>query len=224
MVESGSRPVTSQRVTCVSTNERGAPRTRLVVRRRSRMRTRWQGRPIAALDVGVSRQPGSAAAAFRCDLSSDLAYDKRPRSCRSGLMSGSMRLPANGMQVSGRVTAPRSTSSGRDIAPGRRPPGFEEDEDLGERVRRDHRDPAGHAGEAVLVVAHGGVVRTLERNLGDGFDGLLEPRRPVARLVGGPRGLVVGRPCRAPGRRDRHGALRSEVARRRLRGINCSVP
>jgi len=60
------------------------------------------------------------------------------------------------------------------LAAGRRPPGFEPDEALLERalaaltaLRRDHE------GDSVLVVTHGGIVRTLERYFGDEVGGLL---------------------------------------------------
>jgi broad specificity phosphatase PhoE len=60
------------------------------------------------------------------------------------------------------------------LASGRRPPGFETDDALLARVvaaldELRHE----HAGDSVLVVTHGGIVRTLERHLGDEVGGLL---------------------------------------------------
>jgi probable phosphoglycerate mutase len=60
------------------------------------------------------------------------------------------------------------------LAAGDRPPGFEADDTLLVRVRAVVDDIAdAHQGDAVLVVSHGGVVRTLERHLGDDDRGLL---------------------------------------------------
>jgi probable phosphoglycerate mutase len=60
------------------------------------------------------------------------------------------------------------------LAAGERPAGFEADETLLVRVRAAVGDIAdAHGGDAVLVVSHGGVVRTLERHLGDDDRGLL---------------------------------------------------
>jgi broad specificity phosphatase PhoE len=60
------------------------------------------------------------------------------------------------------------------LASGRRPRGFESDDALLARTLEaiDEIDGA-HPRQSVLVVAHGGIVRTLERHLGDGLDGLL---------------------------------------------------
>ena len=60
------------------------------------------------------------------------------------------------------------------LAAHERPPGFEHDDALLVRVRAAVDDIAvAHPGQAVLAVAHGGVVRTLERHLGDDDRGLL---------------------------------------------------
>jgi probable phosphoglycerate mutase len=56
---------------------------------------------------------------------------------------------------------------------GRRPPGYEADESVLERVLAALAEIAdAHDGD-VLVVTHGGVVRTLERHLGGDADGLI---------------------------------------------------
>ena len=60
------------------------------------------------------------------------------------------------------------------LASGRRPPGFEADDALLDRVVAALEELRHeHAGESVLVVTHGGIVRTLERHLGDEVGGLL---------------------------------------------------
>ena len=60
------------------------------------------------------------------------------------------------------------------LAAGERPPGFEHDDALLVRVRAIVDQITGaQPGQSVLVVAHGGVVRTLERALGDDNRGLL---------------------------------------------------
>jgi broad specificity phosphatase PhoE len=60
------------------------------------------------------------------------------------------------------------------LASGRRPPGYEDDGALLARTlaAMDEIEDA-HPRESVLVVAHGGIVRILERHLGDDLDGLL---------------------------------------------------
>jgi broad specificity phosphatase PhoE len=60
------------------------------------------------------------------------------------------------------------------LSAGRRPPGFEPDDALLDRVLAalDELRRA-HPGESVLVVTHGGIVRTIERHLGDEVGGLL---------------------------------------------------
>ncbi len=59
------------------------------------------------------------------------------------------------------------------LASGRRPPGFEGHDLLLARALAAIADiRAVHAGQSVLVVTHGGIVRTLERHL-DGIDTLL---------------------------------------------------
>jgi probable phosphoglycerate mutase len=60
------------------------------------------------------------------------------------------------------------------LASGRRPPGYEGDAALTERsVAALDAIGADHPGQSVLVVTHGGVVRTLERHLGAADEGLL---------------------------------------------------
>ena len=60
------------------------------------------------------------------------------------------------------------------LASGRRPPGYEDDASLAARAfAAVDAIGATHRGSSVLVVTHGGVVRTLERHLGAGDDGLL---------------------------------------------------
>jgi probable phosphoglycerate mutase len=60
------------------------------------------------------------------------------------------------------------------LADGRRPPGWEPDRAVIERALDACRaTAAAHPGGAVVVVTHGGVVRTLERHLGAADDELL---------------------------------------------------
>lgn len=60
------------------------------------------------------------------------------------------------------------------LGSGRRPPGYEDDAALTERaVAAIDAIAAAHPGGSVLVVTHGGVVRTLERHLGAADEGLL---------------------------------------------------
>ena len=60
------------------------------------------------------------------------------------------------------------------LATGGRPPGFETDDALLERVVAVLAElRSNHPGDAVLVVTHGGIVRTVERHLGDEAGGLL---------------------------------------------------
>jgi probable phosphoglycerate mutase len=60
------------------------------------------------------------------------------------------------------------------LASGRRPPGYEGDASLAMRaIAAVDAIGAAHRGRSVLVVTHGGVVRTLERHLGAPDDGLL---------------------------------------------------
>lgn len=60
------------------------------------------------------------------------------------------------------------------LGSGRRPPGYEGDDALLTRVLEAIDEiAAGHRGESVLVVVHGGIVRTLERHFGDDLHGLL---------------------------------------------------
>jgi broad specificity phosphatase PhoE len=60
------------------------------------------------------------------------------------------------------------------LATGRRPPGYESDDALLARVLAAIDEiGAAHRGESVLVVVHGGIVRTLERHFGDDLHGLL---------------------------------------------------
>jgi len=60
------------------------------------------------------------------------------------------------------------------LASGRRPPGYEDDAALtGRTLAAVEAVGAAHAGRSVLVVTHGGVVRTLERHLGAADEGLL---------------------------------------------------
>ncbi len=57
---------------------------------------------------------------------------------------------------------------------GRRPPGYESDDALLARALAAIDEiGAAHRGESVLVVVHGGIVRTLERHFGDDLHGLL---------------------------------------------------
>ena len=57
---------------------------------------------------------------------------------------------------------------------GRRPAGFEPDEALLDRVLSAIEAIAdAHSGQRILVVTHGGIVRTLERHLGDATRGFL---------------------------------------------------
>jgi broad specificity phosphatase PhoE len=60
------------------------------------------------------------------------------------------------------------------LAAGRRPPGFEPDDALLDRVLAALTElRRAHEGGSVLVVTHGGIVRTVERHLGDEVGGLL---------------------------------------------------
>jgi broad specificity phosphatase PhoE len=60
------------------------------------------------------------------------------------------------------------------LGSGRRPPGYEGDASLATRaIAAIDAIGAAHRGRSVLVVTHGGVVRTLERHLGAADDGLL---------------------------------------------------
>jgi broad specificity phosphatase PhoE len=60
------------------------------------------------------------------------------------------------------------------LGSGRRPAGYESDDALLARVLAAIDEiAAAHRGESVLVVVHGGIVRTLERHFGDDLRGLL---------------------------------------------------
>ncbi len=92
------------------------------------------------------------------------------------------------------------------LADGRRPDGFESDEELLERVLPTlHAIAATCPGGSILVVCHGGVIRTVETHLGIDEGRVPEPVRPNHHLA--QRIMATGRPA-PPGRRravDRRG-------------------
>lgn len=139
---------------------------------------RWQGQEDPPLsDLGV-RQAHEAAARLRTTgvpfcgvVSSDL---KRALET-AGILCGHLTLgaPVPDPRLRERYAGPWQGLTREEIEErwpgwlqsGRRPPEFESDEDLVERVRRAMIDAA-RIGDTVLVVTHGGAIRALERSLG----------------------------------------------------------
>jgi probable phosphoglycerate mutase len=79
------------------------------------------------------------------------------------------------------------------LASGRRPPGFEGDAALVTRaLAAIEAIGTAHRGQTVLVVTHGGVVRTLERHLGAVDEGLLPNLGGRYFLSSGGDGLSLG--------------------------------
>lgn len=163
-----------------------APRTRLLLVRHGESTWnadgRWQGQadpPLSTLGEQQATEAAQRADAFDAIWSSDLTRARQTAEIIAKQLGLDVRLDArlrerDAGEWQGHTRAEIDEQWPGYLATGRRPPGFEEDQDLGERVLDAITEiRRAHSGGSVLVVAHGGVVRTLERNLGDDLDGLL---------------------------------------------------
>src|SRR5262245_2729390 len=149
---------------------------------------RWQGQADPPLSPLGEQQAGDAARLLaqqagdqRIDAiwSSDLVRAARTAEIIAAEVGLAVRFDErlrerDAGEWEGLTRAEIEVGSPGALAAGERPPGFERDDTLLERVHAVVDDIVTlHDGEAVLVVAHGGIVRTLERHLGDDGRGLL---------------------------------------------------
>jgi probable phosphoglycerate mutase len=143
---------------------------------------RWQGHadpPLSAL--GEEQAADAAAHLPEVDAlwTSDLARARRTAEIVAGRLGLPVRVESrlrerDAGEWQGHTRAEIEERWPGFLTSGRRPPGYEDDEALLARVLAAVAEiGAEHEGTSVLVVTHGGIVRTLERHLGDGDSGLL---------------------------------------------------
>jgi probable phosphoglycerate mutase len=144
--------------------------------------TRWQGQadpPLSSLGEQQALDAARHVDGVDALWSSDLARARRTAELIGGHLGLGVHLDArlrerHGGEWQGCTRDEIEERWPGYLESGRRPPGFEADAALVERIlaalaalQRDH------PGDSVLVVTHGGIVRTLERHLGDADGGLL---------------------------------------------------
>ncbi|HXY91967.1 MAG TPA: histidine phosphatase family protein [Acidimicrobiia bacterium] len=158
---------------------------------------RWQGHadpPLSPLGERQAADAAEHAQGVEAVWTSDLARARRSAEIIAGLRGLGVRVePGLRERDAGEWQGLTRTEIEQlwpgYLGSGRRPPGFEGDEALLARALAAITEiGAAHRGESVLVVTHGGVVRTLERHLGAEDRGLLPN-------LGG-RVLELGRPGR----------------------------
>jgi broad specificity phosphatase PhoE len=139
--------------------------------------SRWQGQADPPLSDLGERQAEAAAErvagtiAIRSVWGSDLVRARRTAEVIAGRLAVAMRTdPRLRERDAGAWTGlTRAEIEERypgDLQARRSPPGFEQDGPLFDRVEHALREIAGSATGEVLVVTHGGVVRSVERHLG----------------------------------------------------------
>lgn len=162
---------------------------------------RWQGQAdpdLSARGIRQAREAARRVDGVAAVWTSDLGRARQT----AGLLAGPHGLP---VRVESRL---RERDAGewqghtRDeiearwpgyLTTGRRPPGYEDDASVLARALAALADVAAvHAGESVLVVTHGGVVRTLERHLGDDRPALLPNLGGRVILASGEGRLALG--------------------------------
>lgn len=136
---------------------------------------RWQGHadpPLSPLGLEQARAAAGAIGPVDAIVSSDLARARQTANLLAeGLGIGVVHVDARLRETdAGEWTGLTRGEIERDwpgfLEAGRRPPGFEPWERVAERARSALLDVARrHPGATVLAVAHGGVIRALERSL-----------------------------------------------------------
>ncbi len=150
--------------------------------------SRWQGQADPPLSDLGERQAAAAAehiaSAIAIDVvwSSDLVRAQRTAEVIAGRLTVVMRVDPrlrerNAGAWTGLTRADIEERYPGDLQARRSPPGFEQDGPLFDRVEAALREVAGTDTAEVLVVTHGGVVRTVERHFG-------APPDPVPNLGG----------------------------------------
>jgi probable phosphoglycerate mutase len=143
---------------------------------------RWQGQadpPLSALGEQQARDAARQVAGVDALWASDLARARRTAEIIAEHLGLDVRVDPrlrerDAGEWQGRTRAEIEERWPGHLASGRRPPGYEPDDVLLARALDAIAHIAtAHAGRSVLVVAHGGVVRTLERHLGEEREGLL---------------------------------------------------
>lgn len=143
---------------------------------------RWQGQADPPLSARGERQAADAAARvgpIDAVWSSDLARARRTAEIMAEQLGIAVRTDVrlrerHAGEWQGRTRAEIEAGWPGYLGAGTRPPGYEPDEALLERALVALGEiVAAHRGQSVLLVVHGGVLRTVERHLGDDAPGLL---------------------------------------------------
>jgi broad specificity phosphatase PhoE len=143
---------------------------------------RWQGQADPPLSPLGEQQAADAAvhvAPIDAVWSSDLARARRTAEIIAGARSVDVRVDPRLRERDAGEWQGYTRAEIQELWPGylesdRRPAGYETDDELLARVLRAIDEiGAAHDGGAVLVIVHGGVVRTLERHFGENLHGLL---------------------------------------------------
>lgn len=143
---------------------------------------RWQGQadpPLSSLGERQATEAATRVDGFDAIWSSDLARARQTAEIVASRLEIDVRLDArlrerDAGEWQGHTRAEIDEQWPGYLASGRRPPGYESDEALLARVLAAIAEIGGaHPRESVLVVVHGGIVRTLERHLGEDLHGLL---------------------------------------------------
>jgi probable phosphoglycerate mutase len=156
----------------------------------------WQGQadpPLSALGEQQALDAAAHVDGVDSVWASDLARARRTAEIVAARLGVEVRLDArlrerDAGEWQGHTRAEIEEAWPGYLASGRRPPGFEPDDALLARVLDALAAVrAADAGGSVLVVTHGGIVRVVERHLGDHDDGLV-PNLGGRWLEGGPDG------------------------------------
>jgi probable phosphoglycerate mutase len=172
-------------------SERGEPdangsRTRLLLVRHGESTWnadgRWQGQADPPLsELGEQQAADAAVHVVPVDAvwSSDLARARRTAEIIAGARGVDVRVDPRLRERDAGEWQGHTRADIQELWPGylesdRRPVGYEPDAELLVRVLSAIDEiGAAHDGGAVLVIVHGGVVRTLERHFGENLHGLL---------------------------------------------------
>jgi probable phosphoglycerate mutase len=151
---------------------------------------RWQGQADPPLSELGARQAAQAGARLRLGLGADRApvdavwaSDLARARDTAGIIGAALGLHArvderlrerHAGPWQGMTRAQIEEQWPGHLATGRRPEGYEPDDEVLARALAALGEIAiAHAAEHVVVVTHGGIVRTIERHLGGGDEGLI---------------------------------------------------
>jgi len=170
----------------VSTRHDGTAGTRLLLVRHGESTWnadgRWQGHadpPLSALGEQQARDAAAHLAGIDAVWASDLERARRTAEIVAEQLNVALRVDVrlrerDAGEWQGCTRAEIEERWPGYLASGRRPPGFEASARLLARVLSAVTDIARREpGTSLLVVTHGGVVRTLERHLSDAVEGLV---------------------------------------------------